>query len=250
MGKARLLRVPDAFGSEISWSSTVAEFSKREVTFERDRLPALAGLAARYREVTGYTYLAGLWLEEMPLSLMWRPVPRTLHNQQGLANHGAPSWSWASFNKTVHSPHSSVVQKFAARSCIASFCCRYNPPDSISTIEEAWIDIGGRAAVVTERRDHKIKAGDTWWYSTPDNGDRYPEKAIAQANVYLLILGSVGRSDGLISYGSLVLQGCGLNDGHPCVRRLGVARLSRREAEQSPPPGSDPSWQQRVIRLI
>ncbi|KAJ0114986.1 hypothetical protein J7T55_001393 [Diaporthe amygdali] len=61
----------------------------------KDILPALAGVARRYGERHGKTYLAGLWKEDLPGALMWKKwgndvlLPRPLQ-------HVAPTWSWAS----------------------------------------------------------------------------------------------------------------------------------------------------------
>lgn len=58
-------------GESLLWGQVVNEYSQREVLYKRDRLPALARLTARFAQARGYTYLAGLWLKEMPRSLLW-----------------------------------------------------------------------------------------------------------------------------------------------------------------------------------
>lgn len=75
------------------WRLIVLQYNDTQLSFEKDRLPALAGVARRYAELTGGgTYLAGLWKEDLPEALAWhkncaepRPVEQFV-----------PTWSWAS----------------------------------------------------------------------------------------------------------------------------------------------------------
>lgn len=254
MGKSRLLRNPGEFGGGISWTSVVYEYTRRQVTHEEDRLPALAGLAARYAQATGHTYLAGLWREDLPISLLWR-----CERQQGPGNRCAPSWSWASVKGPVVSGLS--LGEFTAMASISSVFCQYEPPGSLAVVQKgAWIDIEGRVRVVTEQKkvdtchsDCSVKAGDEWWDALPDHGNKYPDDAIAQANVYLLLIGNtlylryLGAA--LFGYDALVLKECGWEDGRQCFERLGKANLTTR-GEEVRPPEFGPSWEARMVRLV
>lgn len=53
------------------WYEAVANFTQRGIKFSSDRLPAMAGLAARVGELRGYTYLQGLWKEDLEFGLLW-----------------------------------------------------------------------------------------------------------------------------------------------------------------------------------
>lgn len=71
------------------WRSIVQAYSWLNLTFERDRLPAIAGLAqqmARYRKDE---YIDGLWSRSLLDDLAWRK-PQRLNKRSD-----APSWSWA-----------------------------------------------------------------------------------------------------------------------------------------------------------
>lgn len=96
MDKALLERHPKEFGASISRESILKEYSQRELTREEDRLPALAGLAARYAQETGYTYLAGLWREDLPRSLLWIMPTLYDYDPQERTSQSTPSWTWAS----------------------------------------------------------------------------------------------------------------------------------------------------------
>lgn len=252
MGKPFLVRNPTQFSAGISWDFLVREYSKRKVTREADRLPALAGLAARYARETGHTYLAGLWREDLPRSFVWKGL--------GSANGCAPSWSWASLNGKVSFPE--IPGDFIAKVSISSFFCQYNPPGSFTAVEKAWIDVDGHVVVVMEQSedtfwdaeqreydstDHKVNAGDGWWWDVLDHGGRHVDDAIAKASVYLLLLGSTTRH-GHSKHYALVLQECGWEDNRPCFRRLSLANLWHPEWDAPPKFGSP--WEARMIRLV
>lgn len=91
----------------MGWYEAVAAFSSRELTFSRDKLPALSGIA-RYiwdpiaaptmmesdgtvsEKMLRQEYLAGLWKGDIHRGLLWRCSPSAAFRQ-----HRAPSWSWA-----------------------------------------------------------------------------------------------------------------------------------------------------------
>ena len=60
-----------SYGDYYYWNKIVGDYTSRQITKEKDRLPALAGRAERHRAQTGDVYLTGLWLEALPQSLMW-----------------------------------------------------------------------------------------------------------------------------------------------------------------------------------
>lgn len=81
------------------WMDLVSEFSRLDLTYESDRLPALSGLAAKFSNGSlGLgDYFAGMWLGSLARCLLYESVwggdtfsvPPNYHPQ-------APSWSWAS----------------------------------------------------------------------------------------------------------------------------------------------------------
>ncbi|KAI1083605.1 heterokaryon incompatibility protein-domain-containing protein [Whalleya microplaca] len=72
------------------WYTVVGDYSSKKLTFEQDRLPALAGIAARLATALGVTYIAGLWKEDLPRGLCWRQKDPHPRNGEG------PTWSWVS----------------------------------------------------------------------------------------------------------------------------------------------------------
>lgn len=247
IGGARLARNPREFGEEIFWESIVQEYSKRGIAYEKDRLPALAGLAESYRRETRYTYLAGVWLEEMPISLLWQADPYNSARGE-LANTTTPSWSWAHYNGPVKLHFRNF--RFSAEASIESYHCRYEPPSSISTVVEAWIHVDGSLGDVTRTRHNGLLVGNEWWESFLDDEDWDTDDAAKQGNVKLLLLVSAkerGRDDS-VKYAALVLQRCGSNDVSPlCFRRLGIAELNWSESKE---PVQEPLWKKQIVRLV
>lgn len=90
------------------WYEAVERFSVRKLTFSRDKLPALSGIARQCQtqlhpsdetEPRRQEYLAGLWRGDLHRGLLWRcsyarstviPQPQR-----------APSWSWAAFDGSI-----------------------------------------------------------------------------------------------------------------------------------------------------
>jgi hypothetical protein len=80
------------------WHDLVTVYSKRSLTHTKDKLPAIAGIAAHYGLATGDEYLAGLWKSMLISELCWRCLDD--QHERPLAFQ-APSWSWASINGQI-----------------------------------------------------------------------------------------------------------------------------------------------------
>ncbi|KAH8595585.1 hypothetical protein B0O99DRAFT_686575 [Bisporella sp. PMI_857] len=115
--------------SQDIWRQIVRVYSKLHLTLERDKLIAIAGIAARIGVNDGLSYIAGLWREELVYDLLWCrdfstiPVPRP-------SEYPAPSWSWASVNGAVS--WSEAVGYNDAESSIDILHCEITPVSKIS----------------------------------------------------------------------------------------------------------------------
>lgn len=78
-------------------------FTQLDLTFSSDRLPAIGGLAAAYAKSTRYTYLAGLWKEDLPSALLWEFDRQSITKRTSRRheNYYAPTWSWASITGPI-----------------------------------------------------------------------------------------------------------------------------------------------------
>lgn len=106
----RLYRSPDAATTTSStedgklylehWYNLVCSYSTRELTYQKDKLSAIAGLADICSKRTGFQYILGLWVEDFATGLMWQATSRGVTRIPS----AIPSWSWASVSGAVLMP--------------------------------------------------------------------------------------------------------------------------------------------------
>lgn len=83
-----------------SWHSIINEYSGLHLTFDQDRLPAIAAIVEDEMKVRrNDTYIAGMWRETLLTDLTWQ---RYKHPQHPRPCRAAPSWSWASIDGGVY----------------------------------------------------------------------------------------------------------------------------------------------------
>jgi hypothetical protein len=81
------------------WYSIVEEYTKRELSFPDDKLPAISGLAHRMVKTVNDKYLAGLWKGDLYRGILWQPhFGFHMRQPQKLR---APSWSWAALDGEI-----------------------------------------------------------------------------------------------------------------------------------------------------
>jgi hypothetical protein len=73
------------------WYELVTDYSRRQLTYEKDRIPAFDGLAREFSERTGYHYYSGIFREDYHRGLLWMS-----QSGQRTTEGNSPSWSWAS----------------------------------------------------------------------------------------------------------------------------------------------------------
>jgi hypothetical protein len=90
--------------STIDWHTIVIIYASRVVTHEKDKLPALLGLAKLYQQATKKDYLAGLWKQTLLKDLLWKEQHLIYGNKVSRgypSQYRAPSWSWASIDGNI-----------------------------------------------------------------------------------------------------------------------------------------------------
>ncbi|RKL41456.1 hypothetical protein BFJ72_g5348 [Fusarium proliferatum] len=139
------------------WDFLVESYSRRQLSFETDKLPAIAGMARWLQQQTGETYLAGLWKEHICQDLLWRKYPyeemrpvwadRSRRYVYGPGKplppfkkpkaYRAPSWSWASLDGSVKFESLSI-------SVCSHFCdsfLEYHSGSHFGKILSGWLKI-------------------------------------------------------------------------------------------------------------
>jgi len=93
-----------------AWSLAVQYYSRLSLTYSRDKLVALSGIARWFQNVSGDEYVAGLWRHDLERQLCWIVVEhentRRIKNQD--IPYRAPSWSWASIDGAIGWPLPSI----------------------------------------------------------------------------------------------------------------------------------------------
>jgi hypothetical protein len=81
------------------WSTIVALYTTRQLTYRHDRFAAIAGLANLFEErnLTQGRYLAGLWSGSLISRLLWYARRRNPKRALDIA----PSWSWAPVDSPI-----------------------------------------------------------------------------------------------------------------------------------------------------
>ncbi|KAF4441591.1 heterokaryon incompatibility protein [Fusarium austroafricanum] len=89
-----------------AWRNIVRRYTERYLTVESDKLPAIAGLAARVlferslRDGPTDEYLAGLWRDNLLSDLIWN-IDDQSKTRGDSTSYTAPTWSWASVSHPV-----------------------------------------------------------------------------------------------------------------------------------------------------
>lgn len=236
-------RYPNLLDKNWTWMSIIEEFTRRKIGKDEDRLPALAGLAKKYRDKTGYEYLAGIWRQELPDALLWhKEGPDYLKSPAGFR---APSWSWASLEGAINvSVWDFPVIDSVSTASVISAECTYCPPDTLSTVISAWLDIEGPMSLVTKRKIDEngtirfVNDGvPTWagldWLVHLDQ-DTCSRKDLAQSKIYLF---KVKEEE------ALVLEKTGQSGGKDTFKRRGYAYryCCNRQCGH---------WRKKLIRLV
>ncbi|TVY23381.1 hypothetical protein LHYA1_G007618 [Lachnellula hyalina] len=80
------------------WYRLFEVYCTRLLTFESDRLAAIAGLAKEIQRQTTFSYKAGIWLENIHHGLLWAVNGRG----ETPDRYRAPSWSWAALDMNFY----------------------------------------------------------------------------------------------------------------------------------------------------
>ena len=94
--------------SATCWHQMVQEYTKRDLTYDSDKLIAMHGILQPFQRNSGLTLLGGLVKERMLLELSWY----TLTVAPPFTDTSFPSWSWASVRGMIRFRASKLVEGF------------------------------------------------------------------------------------------------------------------------------------------
>jgi hypothetical protein len=112
------------------WPQLVQLYSAANLTFGKDKLPALSGVARFEYNETGDQYLAGLWRDNLVDQLCWFRRVAPYRVMQPRPPWRAPTWSWASIDNAVTSTarYDGIAETMCVQVLDASTTkCAYDP---------------------------------------------------------------------------------------------------------------------------
>ncbi len=90
---------PENIVTQGSWHQILQTYFQRDLKLREDRFPAISGVVTEISKSTGFTYKAGIWLEDFHRGLTWSIDG----NSEKQDSYIAPSWSWASIKMPLDS---------------------------------------------------------------------------------------------------------------------------------------------------
>jgi hypothetical protein len=79
--------------------SLVIACTRRQITYQKDRLPSLSGIAKKLQQCGFGEYLGGLWRYDLLVQLLW--TIDDIHVSRRAPKPRAPSWSWRPLSSLV-----------------------------------------------------------------------------------------------------------------------------------------------------
>ena len=102
----------DVVEKSTQWYRLVERYTLCDLTYDSDRLPAVAGLAKYYQELNesrSGTYLFGLWMNSIHQGLLWVETspeqPTKIQASEAGNVPQAPSWSWGHWKSPIRYPY-------------------------------------------------------------------------------------------------------------------------------------------------
>jgi hypothetical protein len=130
----------------IIWYQVIRDYTLRTLTFQRDKLVVIAGMAQIIKDFMNDEYFAGLWMRNLPQALLWSPYeeetfPNAPRNASLPSSYRAPSWPWAA----VESP----ISNFLCRQTLGSKThaevlnieTTLQGPDSYGQVKSGYLNI-------------------------------------------------------------------------------------------------------------
>lgn len=85
-----------------SWGAIVDAYTQRDLSYEDDKLLAIAALAEEYSQAKNVgRYLAGMWEVDFLRQCLWTVWSHYMTKYRRPSKYRAPSWSWASWDGEI-----------------------------------------------------------------------------------------------------------------------------------------------------
>jgi hypothetical protein len=139
------------------WHTLVEEYTALELTFDRDKFPAISGLAKEFGRVRKCQYFAGLWEKTILKDLLWYGVEGYTKTWPCRPEDWrAPTWSWASLKGRINFiPPYDLLDPCE----VLEVACPPVGPDPTGELSEGYISL--RGPLITSVLRYKSQAQPT-----------------------------------------------------------------------------------------
>jgi hypothetical protein len=132
----------------VVWLEIIGPFTRRAITRETDRLPAVSGVAAALTTLTKTEYVAGMWRDRLGTTVCWQV------EEAGTLRHEAyyaPTWSWASVVGPVQTEYTVQMNQMPQTKVVD---VQYTPvtPNPYGSVFYAKLTIAGIVSNVSVSR--------------------------------------------------------------------------------------------------
>lgn len=147
---------PNSFPAKFrDWYALVDQVTYRSLTKPEDLLPCLSGLARYCQDSGAGAYLAGLWREDLLMSLLWSSTP----DRCPAVPYRGPSWSWTSIDQVTYpyaaSPgfatHENTFKKVYVKVIEAK--CIPAGKDPLGAVSDGWLKVAAPLLKTEEDMD-------------------------------------------------------------------------------------------------
>lgn len=230
IGQAYLSRIYD-FTDYDSWHGICTQYSTLALTFKRDKLPALSGLArGTWQTRPGDKYLAGVWEKTLLDDMLWEAWESVTDRPQ---QWRAPTWSWASVDSfigygldtpfegikilqtnctPVNDPFGEVVSaSLKLKTVLFTGCLRYEPQKDRFGGERYTVYVDGFESRPIDQDYNLSKPGQ--YHVEPDS------------EIFFMIAGHVVGSRGSREFHGLILRRVGQMEDFDAYERIGKMKF-------------------------
>lgn len=154
---------------EMWYKRVVEDYTRRQLTYENDKLIAISALARATYLNRHVDYIAGLWRDCLVPGLLWARSSPGLKSK----TYSCPTWSWASQNSAVTykyaTPERDRLQPSESLPRIHNVYWDTKPENPFGDVLFAHIDLETTIALGTILRDNTFSA---WLCSGDTNGNQ------------------------------------------------------------------------------
>ena len=130
----------------IRWRDLVGRYSGLNMTYQKDKLQALSGVARQMNRSMQDAYIAGLWLSTIIEDMLWEASSQRARPSPWRA----PSWSWASVTAPIHyvSELSGSIPNVTPWAKVLSATTRQAAQDEMGELSSASLEIHSEFTMV------------------------------------------------------------------------------------------------------